>query len=380
VPDSAPIQIHSALADRGGAARIAQDIYSGLEQQDFFDRVYRTWEIDEQINDNKGRITAEQVGADLFPKGIIHLHSTQNWLSVLQAKGVQENELLVSLHDCSLLTGGCPFPLDCNAWQNVCPQSCPRLFPAPGAYCSALRNCLTTLSPLLVSPSKWISEMARKVFPHIKQVIIPNGVFWPDSLPSREEARRFFGISAQAKVVLFVAHGGSSAQYKAGRHWERLFKSIKTREPGTVGMLIGGQETSRQGDLLILPYMQASRLQTAMRAADVLAYPSLADNHPLVVLEAMSRKLPVVSFAVGGIPEQIIDQNNGFLVPLKDWKQFTEKVLSLLRRPALRKEIAERAFDYGRKRFSLQRMLSDYIKVYTRLGSKVNAADNQQWW
>ena len=53
-------------------------------------------------------------------------------------------------------------------------------------------------------------------------------------------------------------------------------------------------------------------------AADILLYPSIADNCPLVVLEAMACGLPVVSFETGGIPELVEHKVNGYIAEYKN--------------------------------------------------------------
>ena len=54
-------------------------------------------------------------------------------------------------------------------------------------------------------------------------------------------------------------------------------------------------------------------------ACDLFVLPTLFDNSPLAVREAMSRGLPVVSFDVGGIGEIVSYSRSGYLLPVEDW-------------------------------------------------------------
>lgn len=54
-------------------------------------------------------------------------------------------------------------------------------------------------------------------------------------------------------------------------------------------------------------------------ACDLFVLPSLFDNSPLAVREAMSRGLPVVSYDVGGIGEIVTESRSGYLLPVGDW-------------------------------------------------------------
>jgi glycosyltransferase involved in cell wall biosynthesis len=66
-----------------------------------------------------------------------------------------------------------------------------------------------------------------------------------------------------------------------------------------------------------------------MRRADFLVLPSLWENMPCVLLEAMASGLPIVSTRTGGIPE-IVDQESGVLVPPGDSNSLAEALLEMI--------------------------------------------------
>lgn len=70
----------------------------------------------------------------------------------------------------------------------------------------------------------------------------------------------------------------------------------------------------------------AGQVMTLMRRARALVVPSTYEGMPLVVLEAMSRKLPVIASAVSGIPEVVIDGKTGWLVPPEDPAALAEAI------------------------------------------------------
>ncbi len=69
--------------------------------------------------------------------------------------------------------------------------------------------------------------------------------------------------------------------------------------------------------------------------ADVFINPTNIDNMPGVILEAFASGIPVVSTNAGGIPYMVQDGFNGLLVPVGDYKGIAEKVILLLKNPAL---------------------------------------------
>src|SRR5262249_44930960 len=60
------------------------------------------------------------------------------------------------------------------------------------------------------------------------------------------------------------------------------------------------------------------RITQILEEATVFAFPSTMDASPHVVFEAMARGLPVVVCRSGGMPEQVIDGQTGFIVPPDD--------------------------------------------------------------
>ena len=84
-----------------------------------------------------------------------------------------------------------------------------------------------------------------------------------------------------------------------------------------------------------------------LRNADLFVFPTCNDTFPLVVLEAMSFSLPVVSTFEGAIPSIVRDNETGYLVPVQNAGLLADRVGELLLDPALRKRFGAA----GRKSF-----------------------------
>jgi glycosyltransferase involved in cell wall biosynthesis len=98
------------------------------------------------------------------------------------------------------------------------------------------------------------------------------------------------------------------------------------------------------------------------READIFVLPSVWDTAPVCLWEAMCMGLPIVATNVGGIPEFVEDNVNGFLVPPKNSKALKEAILKLIQEPGLRQEIGQRSF---KKSFQFrQRTWEDVGKEY----------------
>ena len=67
-----------------------------------------------------------------------------------------------------------------------------------------------------------------------------------------------------------------------------------------------------------------------------MAFPSHAEGHPLVVLEALSASVPVIATRVGAIPEMLADGIEGYLVAVGDVSALADRIAALVSDPAMR--------------------------------------------
>jgi len=115
-----------------------------------------------------------------------------------------------------------------------------------------------------------------------------------------------------------------------------------------------------------------------MTALDVCASASLEDNLPLAILESMAAGVPVVATAVGGVPECIIDNLTGTLVPARDVSALAEAIIRLLCDRRRRWHFAQTGRRYVREHFSLQSQTAlieaELARVVTRARSRSQAA------
>lgn len=362
---------HSLLEQRGGAARMADLLCQGLGGHGF--SCERTFELAES---EEGRACLarspwpERLAAQAAAGAVIHAHASRDWPGLLRLLARLGAQAVLTLHDCRLFTGGCPYPLDCPAVAEGCADPCPRGFTNSAALRREIALALATLDPLLIAPSRWMKEQAARHLPGHAVRVAPNGVPWaasPNELPTRAAARAAFGLPERAVVVLLAAHGAQAAHYKGGQSWQAVWEALSATVPGVLCVMAGGEALAREGNLLHLPYLPPERLALLMRACDLMLYPTLADNHPLIVLEAMAQGLPTLAHAVGGLPEQIADGRTGFLSMSGDLAGFVRRAASLLTAPGQLRRVGEEAWRQGARRFSLARMAADHAALYERL-------------
>jgi trehalose synthase len=104
------------------------------------------------------------------------------------------------------------------------------------------------------------------------------------------------------------------------------------------------------------------------RRATVVVQKSLEEGFGLAVTEAMWKLRPLVASAVGGIREQIINEQHGLLIDdPRDGAAFGAAVRRLLDDPALGRRLAGAALERCRERFLIDREIADLTALYDRL-------------
>ncbi len=104
-----------------------------------------------------------------------------------------------------------------------------------------------------------------------------------------------------------------------------------------------------------------------MAALDVFLLPSLREGFGLVLLEAMSRRLPIVASHVGAIPEIVIDGETGILVEPRNVDELAKAMTRLLNDRALRKYMGLLGAARLEEHFSVERMVDGTVAVYEQV-------------
>jgi colanic acid/amylovoran biosynthesis glycosyltransferase len=108
----------------------------------------------------------------------------------------------------------------------------------------------------------------------------------------------------------------------------------------------------------------------------IFLHPSVTDaNHdqegtPRVLLEAQAMELPIVSTLHSGIPEIVLDQQSGFLVPEKDVEAIAEKLCQLIEHPERRSQMGAIGRTFVKNHFEIHALNRRLLEIYERLISQ----------
>ncbi|WP_448600229.1 glycosyltransferase family 4 protein [Thermoleptolyngbya sp.] len=317
---------------------------------------------------------------------VINLHWVARFQSLTTLKKLLalSKPVVWTLHDMWAFTGGCHYSAGCLKYEADC-MECPQLAHESSSLAAAvLRDKLEIFAEAnltIVTPSQWLADCARKsqLFQNLRIEVIPNSletdVFFP---VDKAVAKQQFGIASETTTLLF---GAFTAEEKRKGFTELLKATQQCLENSDFRTLV------EQNRLLLLcfgqpdPSLEAlpipvhsfgkiasdTMLRDIYSAADVFVLPSMQDNLPNTMLEAMSCGTPVLAFDVGGIPDVVIPEKTGWLVPERDVAQLAEAMLKIalnLEKPQL---MGNSCRCFIEEKFPLSVQASRYLALYQSL-------------
>jgi len=134
-----------------------------------------------------------------------------------------------------------------------------------------------------------------------------------------------------------------------GPVYRRRIESLALQYPGCIELtgILSDVELSHQYD-----------------KADIFVAPSRYESFGLVFLEAMMHQTACIGTRVGGIPEVVADGLTGLLLPDLSPYSLAEALLTLIRDPELRNQLAENGLQAFCQRFTHETMASSIEKIY----------------
>lgn len=320
--------------------------------------------------------------APKFPD-IIHLHDL--FTSFFDLRSLQEltqkARVIWTLHNEWPFTGLCHYTLGCDRWQKGC-GSCPHLhefskFSNPlkdrtRENLKRKKEIYQKSKLTVVTPSQWLLDRVQKsILSQSLQsaLVIRNGVDVSRFRQGpREEARLKLGLHLNEKIILFVGNRVKTNQWRVWEWMRKTAREVSLQFDRIHFICVGEALPSEEEGNLKVTFIAFDEspeyLVEYYRAADLYFQLSRADNFPTTILEAMAVGLPVVSTRVGGIPEQVIHGENGFLVEPGNIQEGAEALVQLLKDDSLRERMGQVSRNRVEKYFRKEDMIDRYLKLY----------------
>ena len=223
--------------------------------------------------------------------------------------------------------------------------------------------------------SKWMRDQLQEQYPKrnfSSAPIVYNSVdvkqFSPDEFSSNEKDKR--------DMVLFT---GRMTAAKGAVFLTRAIPEVIREFPDVVFTFIGPgnsrvyEEMLRKRGIsatnyLFLGYLKESHdLIKYYRTAAIYVAPTLYENLPIRILEAMACETPVVASSVCAIPEIIESGENGLLVPPGSPNKLAQSICMLLGDPGLRRRMGRSARRIVERKFSWEQNAQKTYEIYERV-------------
>lgn len=308
---------------------------------------------------------------------VIHLHwINQGFLSLTDLEKILRSgkPVVWTLHDLWPAAGICHYPDTCRKYQTEC-HHCP-MQPHPLwdlAHQVFRRKKQMDWSRVhFVGCSQWITKQAQQssLLRRATFYTIPNAIhtelFYPQS---QEEVRHALGLPKDKKLILFGAAKVSDTR-KGARYLIDACRLLKGHTDWAIILMGGCGEELKP--LLPLPAYSLGYLSdpyqiaSVYTAADVFIIPSLEDNLPNTIMEAMACGTPCVGFRTGGIPEMIDHQTNGYVASYKDAEDLALGITWVLDHPT-HQLLADACIQKVRTHYTEAIVAKQYMKVYQEL-------------
>ncbi len=307
---------------------------------------------------------------------IIHLH----WINqgMLSLKGIQKilqsgKPVVWTMHDIWPATALCHVTLGCQQYVTQCAHC--RLLPGGGSshdfsttVWQRKQRMLVTGSIYFVACSHWLASEAKRsaLLEGQKVTSIPNPI---DTRiykrGNKNEARQRLGLPIDKKLILFA----SQRVTNVNKGMDYLIEACQQLQLADIAVVILGghaEEVVSQLSLEAYPlgYVnEEQRIVDVYNAVDVFVLPSLSENLPNTIMEAMACGVPCVGFKVGGIPEEIDHRRNGYVADYRNSEDLAHGIRWILSEADYEK-LCRSAVQKVMQNYSQQSVALKYLDVY----------------
>ena len=178
--------------------------------------------------------------------------------------------------------------------------------------------------------SGWISVVESR---WVTTDLVDTDLFRPRD---RAAARQRLGLPAEREYLLTVALGVDSDRRKGLHLLEPALQNLAARRAGLELLIVGADSPRDGGPNFGLPTRYLGRigdeeaLAWVYSAANVFVIPSLQENLPNTVVEALACGVPSVGFRIGGMTDLVQEGSTGALASPFDTDDLAHKIAGLL--------------------------------------------------
>lgn len=315
---------------------------------------------------------------------VIHLHwINQGMLSLNDIRRIIESgkPIVWTMHDMWPFTGICHYAGECKKYIDSC-EHCPILYKGHKKDLSyqvfqKKENILKGNNICFVACSQWLEKMAKQSHLLKNQLIIsiPNAINGNIFKPKDKVAARAKLQLPQDKKLLLFGSIKITDKRKGIDYLIKACQILAETQPEfckNLGVVIIGKQVEVYKSLFPFPiyYMgyvnNDKELPDIYNSVDLYVTPSLQDNLPNTIMEAMACGVPCVGFNIGGIPEMIDHLHNGYVAEYKSAEDFANGIYWALNEGEYQ-SLSEEARRKVMVSYSESSIAKKYIDIYNKM-------------
>jgi glycosyltransferase involved in cell wall biosynthesis len=318
----------------------------------------------------------EKINPDL-----VHLFWVNNGFIRLENLGRISQPSVWTLHDMWPFTGGCHYDDACGRFTEHCGR-CPSIYSESNHDIShhtfkRKLNAWKNWDVTIVATSDWLAKEARSstLFRDRDIRVIPNAIDIDTYKPiSKSIARSIFNLPSNKRIVMFSAFSATSHPRKGGHLLMTAVEQIaRTNAAADIELIVVGASAPKQPKDFGIPVHYMGNFDDEISqvvlysAADVLVAPSMQENLSNTVMEALACGTPVVAFQIGGMPDMVEHQANGYLAQAFDSNDLAQGILWVLDTDDRLEKLSARARASVVETFSFPLIAGRYDALYREL-------------
>ncbi len=315
---------------------------------------------------------------------LIHLHwINQGMLSLKVIRKILASgkPVVWTMHDMWPCTGICHHARTCTAFHSEC-GACPMIYSQKRKDLSTRifrqkQRLYASGGIHFVTCSHWLEGMAKQsaLLANQPVSVIPNPISTTLFHPMKQtEARQKLALPTEGKLILFGSvkltdkRKGIDYMVEACRLLAKQHPALKEQLAlVAVGMHAAELQPLVPFKVHNMGYVREEhQLAEIYNAADLYVIPSLDENLPNTIMEAMACGTPCVGFPTGGIPEMIDHLKNGYLTKEHSAEQLAEGIYTLLTTPAY-ESLSHEAVAKVNACYSERSVANQYGQLYAKL-------------
>ena len=312
---------------------------------------------------------------------VINLHWINGGYLKIETIAKFNKPIVWTLHDMWAFTGGCHYNGECMNYINSC-GTCPQLHSNKEKDLSRWiwqrkAKAWENLNLTIVTPSHWLAKCAASssLLKDTRIEVIPNGLDTKQYKPIEKSlARSILGFPQNKQLILFGAMSATSDPRKGFNLLQSALQKLSQSGWGEqVELVVFGSSQPKNPTELGLKSHYLGRLNDDISlslvyaAADVFIAPSVQDNLPNTVMESLACGTPCVAFDIGGMPDMIDHQQNGYLSKPFDIDDLARGIAWVLEDEERLQKLGVNGREKVEQNFTVEIQANSYMSLYNEL-------------